>query len=67
MESLKIGTFIGSFCPKSMSLKFTGELCAMTVKNDSKYEHDLTCQLKIDMMNLLNFNPSTRKLQKFTL
>ena len=50
-----------------MSLKFTGELCVMTMKNDSKYEHELTCQLKIDMRNLLNFNPSTRKSQKFTL
>ena len=50
-----------------MSLKFTGELCVMTMKNDSKFEEELTCQFKTDMRNLTNFNPNTRKTQKFTL
>ena len=50
-----------------MSLKFTGELCVMRMKNDAKFEEDLTCQFKIDMRNLTNFDPSTRKSQKFEL
>ena len=48
-----------------MSLKFTGEFCAMTMKNDTKFEQELTCQFKIDMMHLTNFDPSTQKSQKF--
>ena len=50
-----------------MSLKFTGELCVMTMKNGAKFEEDLTCQFKIDMRNLMNFDLSTRKSQKFEL
>ena len=46
-----------------MSLKFTGELCVMTMKNDAKFKEELTCQFKIDMRNLTNFDPSTRKSQ----
>ena len=42
-----------------MSLKFTEELCVMTMKNDAKFEDELTCQFKIDMMNLTDFDPST--------
>ena len=50
-----------------MSLKFTGELCVMTMKNDAKFEKELACQFKIDMRNLTNFDPSSRKSQKFAL
>ena len=50
-----------------MSLKFTGELCVMTMKNDAKLEEKLPCQFKIDMRNLTNFDLSTRKSQKFAL
>ena len=42
-----------------MSLKFTEELCGMTMKNDAKYEEELTCHFKTDMRNLINFYPST--------
>ena len=52
---------------KGMTLKFTEELCVMTMKNDAKFEEELTCQFKIDMRNLTNFDPSTRKSQKFAL
>ena len=45
-----------------MSLIFTGELCVMTMKNDAKSEEELTCQLKNNMRNLLNFDPSTQKI-----
>ena len=50
-----------------MSLKFTEELCVMTMKNNAKYEEELTCQFKIDMRNLRNFDPSTQKFHKFAL
>ena len=43
-----------------MSLKFTQELlCVMTMKNDAKFEEELTCRFKIDMGNLMNIDPST--------
>ena len=48
-----------------MSLKFTRELCIMTVNIDAKFEVDLTCQFKTDMKNLTNFDPSTQKSKKF--
>ena len=48
-----------------MTLKFAGEFCVMTMKNDTQLEQGLTCQFKIDMRNLTNFDPSTRKSQKF--
>ena len=68
-KSLKLGLLLGPFIQsrKYMSLKFTGELCVMTIKNDAKFGEDLTCQFKIDMRNLTNFDPSTRKYQKFGL
>ena len=50
-----------------ISLKFPGEFCVMAMKNDAKFEEELTCQFKIDMRNLTNFDPSTRKSQKFAL
>ena len=45
-----------------MSLKFTWELCIMTMKNDAKFEKEWTYQFKID-----NFDLSTGKTQKLTL
>ena len=48
---------------KCMSLKFTGEFCEMIMKNDTKFEEELTCQFKTDVRNLTNFDPSTRKSQ----
>ena len=50
-----------------MSLKFTGELCVMRMKNDAKIEEKLTCQFKIDIRNLTDFDLGTRKSQKFAL
>ena len=35
----------------------------MTLKNDEKFEEELTCRMR----NLANFDPSTRKSQKFAL
>ena len=48
-----------------MSLKITGELCVMTMKNDAKNEEELICQFKTDMNNLMNFDPSTQISEKF--
>ena len=39
----------------------------MTLKNDAKFGEDLTCCFKIDMRNLTDFDPTTRKSKKFTL
>ena len=50
-----------------MSLKFTGELCVMAMKNVAKFEKELTFQFKIDMRNLTHSDPSTQKSQKFAL
>ena len=41
-----------------MSLEFTEELCVMILKNDTKFEEELTCHFKIDMKSLTNFDPS---------
>ena len=38
-----------------MSLKITGELCVMTMKNDAEFEEELTCHFKTDMRNLTSF------------
>ena len=63
----KLGLSLGPFIQsrKRMSLKFSGELCAIKVNNDSKFEEELTCQFKIDMRNLINFDLNTQKFQKF--
>ena len=48
-------------------LKIYRRVCVITMKNDAKFEKKLTCQLKIDLTNLTNFDPSTRKSKKFAL
>ena len=71
LERLQIGTFMAYFCVKLKvkwtSLKTAGELCVMAMTNDAKFQEELTCQFKIDMRNLTNFDLSTRKSQKFAL
>ena len=65
LESLKIGSLMGYLkSRKSMSLKFTKELCVMTMKNDAKYGEESTCRFKIDMRNLTNFDLSTRPVKR---
>ena len=68
-KSAKLGLWWNPFIQsmKCMSLKFTGELCVMKMKNDAKCEEKLTCHFKIDMRNLTNFDLNTRKSQKFAL
>ena len=50
-----------------MSLKFTGEFCVKTLKNDANYEKEWTFQFKTDMKNMTNFDSSPQKSQKFAL
>ena len=39
----------------------------IAMKNDTKFEKELTCGFKTDMTNLTNFESSTQKSQKFAL
>ena len=50
-----------------MTLKFTEELCITAMKNNAKFEEELTFHFKTDMTNLTNFDLSTQKSKKITL
>ena len=65
----KLRLFLDAFTEsrKCVSFKCTGELPVIIMKNDSKFEEDLTCQFKIDQTNLTNFESSTWKSLKFAL
>ena len=41
-----------------MTLKYTEELCVMTMKNNPKFEEELTSHFKTDMRNLTTFEHS---------
>ena len=47
-----------------MTLKFTEELCVMTMKNETKIKEELTCRFNIDMRNFTNFDLITGKSKK---
>ena len=49
-----------------MSLKSTEELCVMAMKNDAKFEEELTDHFKVDTRNLMNFELRTGKSQKLS-
>ena len=51
---------------KISAKKSTEELCFMTLKIDAKFEEKLICCFKTDK-NLVNFDPSNQKSQKFAL
>ena len=38
----------------------------MTLKSDAKFKEKLTCGLKYDIRNLVNFHPTTQKSENFT-
>ena len=48
-------------------IKICRGLCVIAMKNDARFEEELSFQFKIDMRNLTNFNMGTRKTQKITL
>ena len=35
----------------------------ITMKNDAKFEEELTCTLKSDMRNFANFDPTVERLK----
>ena len=39
----------------------------MTMNDNTKFEEELTCHLKTDMRNLINFDWSLRKSKKIAL
>ena len=47
-----------------MSLRFTEELCIITMKNYAKFEEELTCRFKINMRKSTSFDPSTQKISQ---
>ena len=47
-----------------MSLKYTDALCVMTMKNDAKFDKELTYQFKIDIWNLNEFWSEHLKVSK---
>ena len=49
---------------KVKNVWFTEELCVITMKNDAKFEEELTCRFKINMRKLTNFDPSTLKISQ---
>ena len=60
-----MGSFVQS--RKGMTLKLAEELCVMAMKNNAKFEEELTCHFKTDMRNLTNFDSSTQKSKKIAL
>ena len=50
-----------------LTQKGTQELCVITLKNDAKFEEELTCTLKNDMRNLVNFTGTLKNLKICTL
>ena len=46
---------------KCMSFKFTKNPYVTTMKNNAKFGEKLTFHFKIDIINLVNFDPSTEK------
>ena len=39
----------------------------MKLRNDTKFGEESTCRFKTDMWNLTNFDPNTRRSQRFSL
>ena len=60
LESLKIGTLMGSFYPKQKMYElkvYKGVMCHDSEEWCKKYGAELTCRFKIDLRNLTNFWP----------
>ena len=70
LKSLKNFHFNGLLLSKVYTVwakKSTQELSFTKLKRDTKFGEESTCRFKIDIRNLTNFDPSTRKSQKFSL
>ena len=69
IENLKLCTFTGYFCKnhiKFMPKTSTEELCLMRLKSDAKFKGKLTCDIKYDMRNFVNFLTTTQKSKNCT-
>ena len=66
-ESLEICTLMDFFSPKQIRFRWksTEELCLITLKNDAKFERNLTLRSKNDTKNLANFDMSSGKPGNF--
>ena len=69
IESLKMYSLLGSFCSKHIKFRWkcTEELCLTTLKRDANFEEKLTCALKNDTRNMVNFDPTLESLKICTL
>ena len=62
VASLRIFTLMCYFCQKN-----TEEWYVITLKNDAKFNEGMTCNLKNDMRNLANFDPTLESFKRCTL
>ena len=65
LKSVKICTFMGSFWPKYImfELKNTEGLCVIILKISANLEGKMTCGLKNDMHNLVDFTRELKNLK----
>ena len=63
-ENLHFVVLLSILC---FSQKNAEELCVVTLKNDAKFEEELTCALKNDMGNLVNFTGTLKNFKICTL
>ena len=49
---------------KCMNIKYSGELCVMTMNNDTKFVEEMNCHFKTDMRNLTNLTETLKSLKK---
>ena len=63
-ENLHFDELLLSLVHYVWAIKSTEELCAMTLKNDAKFEEELTCALKNDVRNLAKFGEFHWSTQK---
>ena len=69
VESLKICTLMGFFCPKHIKFQIEKYKRVMSdaLKRDAKFEEKLTLGFKNDMRNLTNFDSSLESLKICTI
>ena len=65
VATLKICTLMCYFCRKYIMFepKIAEELCVITLKNDAKFEEELTRALENDMRASENFDPTLKSLK----
>ena len=47
--------------------KFTEDVCVRTMKNNAKFEKELTCRFNIDIRNVTNVDPSIKESKNIAL